>query len=93
VTNKNPFHQGELDVQKLVGEQTIASRLSKIIQNFISPRALDFICLQPVIWIGIEGQDSFLWAFPLFGSPGFINSNNKNQVEINLKDNFSIPVE
>lgn len=93
MTNSNPFHQGELDVQKSVGEQAIASRLSKLIQNLIPPRALDFIRLQSVIWIGIEGQDGFLWAFPLFGSPGFINPDNKKQVEINLEGNFSIPDE
>lgn len=91
MTNSQPFHQGELDVQKLTGEQAIASRVGKLIQDSIPTRALDFIHQQSVIWIGIEGQDSFLWAFPLFGSPGFINPDIEKLLEINLEDNFSIP--
>jgi hypothetical protein len=89
--NSHPFHQGELDVQKLTGEQAIASRVGKLIQNSIPTRAFDFIHHQSVIWIGIEGQNSFLWAFPLFGSPGFINPNIERRLEISLEDNFSIP--
>ncbi len=93
MTNNNPFHQGELEVQKLAGEQTIASRLTRLVQNSIPTRALDFVRQQSVIWIGIEGLDSFPWAFPLFGSPGFINPDKEKQIEINLKANHSIPVE
>lgn len=93
MTNSSPFHQGELDVQKLTGEQAIASKLSKLIQNSIPIRALDFIRQQSVIWIGIEGQDDFLWAFPLFGSPGFINPNNERLLVISLENNFAIPDE
>ena len=93
MTNSSPFHQGELDVQKLAGEQAIASRLSKLIQNAIPTRALDFIRQQSVIWIGIEGQDSFLWAFPLFGSPEFINPDKERLLEISLENNFPIPDE
>ncbi len=93
MTNSSPFHQGELDVQKLTGEQAIASKLSKVIQNFIPTRALDLFRQQSVIWIGIEGQDSFLWAFPLFGSPEFINPDKERLLEISLENNYSIPDE
>lgn len=34
-----------------------------------------------------------MWAFPLFGSPGFINPNNKKQIEITLEDKFPIPTQ
>jgi hypothetical protein len=91
MTNIDLFHQGGLDIQKLTGEQAIASRLSKLIQNSIPTRALDFIRQQSVIWIGIEGQNCFLWAFPLFGSPKFINPSKERLLEINLKNNFPIP--
>jgi len=93
MTNIDPFHQGELDVQKLTGEQHTASRLSKLIQNSIPARALDFIHQQSVIWIGIEGQNRSLWAFPLFGSPKFINASKERLLEISLENNFLIPDE
>jgi len=93
MTNVGPFHQGELDVQKLTGEQEIASRLSELIQDSIPTKALDFIRQQSIIWIGTEGKDGFLWAFPLFGSPGFINPSKENLLEINSEDDFCIPGE
>lgn len=91
MTNNSPFHQGELDVQKLTGEQAIASRLSKLIQGSIPARTVDFIRQHFLIWVGIEDRNGILWAFPLFGSPGFINPNKEKEIEIDLEESFSIP--
>jgi hypothetical protein len=44
-----------------------------------------------MIWIGIEDQQNLPWAFPLFGSPGFINSNNGETIEIDLAKHHSVP--
>jgi len=89
----NPFHKGELEVQRLTGEQELASGLSSLIQETVMPRALNFVRQQSVIWIGIEDQDNLLWAFPLFGSPGFINPNKGELIEIHLSKKLSIPDE
>ncbi len=91
MTEINPYHQGELEVQKLAGVQAIASRVSRLIQNSLPIKALDYIRQQPMIWIGIEDENRDLWAFPLFGPPGFIQSERGEQIEINLKSNFCIP--
>lgn len=88
-----PFHNGELEVQKLAGEEKIASKLNKLIQDSMPSRALEFIRRQSIIWVGIGDEDGFQWAFPLSGSPGFINPDNEKQIEINLLDDFSIPDE
>ena len=93
MTDRSPFHQGEIDIQKLTGEQLIADKLSPYIRDVIPDGAFDFICQQVFIWIGIEDEKGFLWAFPLFGSPGFINPNKGRLLEIHLENNFSIPVQ
>lgn len=87
----SPFHQGELEVQQLAGEQAIASRVSNLIQESVSPRALDFIRQQTMIWIGVEDHEKLLWAIPLFGLPGFINPNKGEQLDITIDAKFSIP--
>jgi len=89
--HRNPFHQGELDVQKRTGEQAIAVKLSELIRDVIPAKAFDFIRQQFVIWIGVEDLNGFLWAFPLFGLPGFISPNKEKLLEINFENNFSIP--
>lgn len=91
MTNRNPYHEGELEVQVLTGEQAIASKLSSLIQNTVPTRALGFVRQQSVIWIGISGMDGLPCSFPLFGPPGFVNPGNKKQIEINLEANHSIP--
>lgn len=91
MTGISPFHRGELEVQQLVGEQAIVSRLSNLIQKAVPSNALDFIRQQCIVWIGIDDSESLLWAFPLFGSPGFINPNEGELIEIELSENFPIP--
>ncbi len=91
MTKISPFHEGELEVQRLTGEQDVAARMSGLIQEAVSPRALDFIRQQSIVWIGIEDQDNLLWAFPLFGSPGFINPHEGEMIEIDLGKKRSIP--
>jgi len=93
MTEINHFHKGEIDVQKATGEQDIAIRVSNIIQEAIPSRAFDFIRKQVVVWIGIENENNYPCAFPLFGSPGFISPGEGTIVEIEVGKSFSIPKE
>jgi len=93
MTKISPFHEGEIEVQRLTGEQEAATQSSSLIQKIVLPRALDFIRQQSVLWVGIEDQKKFLWAFPLFGSPGFINPSGGKTLEIDLNQKPSIPEE
>ena len=93
MNDNSPFHDGEIEVQNIVGERAMASKLGSMIQNSITLRALDFIREQSIIWIGIEDQDSCLWSFPLFGSSGFIDPGNGEQLDINFDGNFYFPDE
>lgn len=91
MTGISPFHRGELEVQQLAGEQAIASRTGNLVEKSVPLRALDFIRQQCIVWVGIEDYEGLLWAFPLFGSPGFINPNEGELIEIELNENFPIP--
>lgn len=93
MTEINRFHQGELEVQKLAGEQDTAIKVSRIIQESIPLNSFDFIRKQFAVWIGIADENNYPAAFPLFGSPGFINPITGNIVELNMERTFSIPKE
>lgn len=84
------FHPGELELQKLSGGQTAASRLSGMIQSAIPPGAFGFIRQQSMIWIGIDDGQGLPWAFPLLGNPGFINPGLGQLMEIGLNEKFPI---
>ena len=69
--NTHPFHDGELEVQSLTGNQDTTTRMAGFVKSTILPGALAFISQQSVIWIGVKDKHSKHLAFPLFGSPGF----------------------
>jgi len=89
--NVELFHRGELDLQQLTGEPLDVAMASRIIQDTIPDNALHFLSQQSIIWIGIEDDEKFLWAFPLTGSPGFISSTNTKFLEIDLNEENTIP--
>lgn len=91
MTNISLFHRGEIELQRIVGEQHDAARVSQLIQNTIPSVALRFLRQQSIIWIGIEDNENMVWAFPLTGSPGFIDSNNGDLLEIALDEKTPVP--
>jgi len=86
-----PFHQGELEMQQLAGEPHKAATAARMIQDTVPAGALQFLRQQSMIWIGIEDSSNYPWAFPLFGSPGFINPNKGERIEIELSENAPLP--
>lgn len=87
----NLFHQGEIDLQCIAGEQQSAARLSQMIQPVIPAATWMFLRQQSFIWIGIENHDKMIWACVLTGSPGFMNPNDGELLEIALGENGSVP--
>jgi hypothetical protein len=69
---QNPFHEGELKVQRLTREESIADRNGTMIADRIMGRALPFLEQQSMVVFGSrDGQDR-VWASMLFGSRGFM---------------------
>lgn len=87
----SPFHRGEIDIQDRLGKRSGACEISHLIENSIASHAADFIRRQSMLWVGVEANESFMLAFPLFGSPGFINPHEGDTIEIELNEHFPIP--
>jgi hypothetical protein len=91
MTVNSLFHKGELEVQALAGEQSEAIRVSRMIQETVPTGALQFLQQQFMIWISVEDNNNLPWAFPLSGSPGFVNPNQGELIEIDLNEKEPIP--
>jgi predicted pyridoxine 5'-phosphate oxidase superfamily flavin-nucleotide-binding protein len=68
----NPFHEGELEVQRRAGAAEMAARLGNAIHPAIPPRAQEFIGEQPFAVIASRDDAGRPWASALAGAPGFL---------------------
>jgi len=93
MTRNSPFHLGELAMQELAGDVGISAMVGRCIEDSIPISAIPFLRAQSSIWLGLEDSDGFFSAFPLFGSSGFLNSNDGRSLEVSLGDNLTLPDE
>ena len=80
----NPYHEGELRIQRLAGELQQAQGSGRVIANTIIPGALQFIAQQPMAVLGSVDDDQNVWASLLFGRPGFMTVPDEKTVEFDL---------
>jgi hypothetical protein len=66
------FHEGELAVQRRLGEEAMALRNAPMISRIIVPGAISFLGRQTMVIFGSRDLAGDLWASPLFGEPGFV---------------------
>ena len=69
----NPFHEGEIAVQRRAGESPMAERNGAVIGNKIPRGALAFVRQQPLAVAGTRDINGRLWASLLLGKPGFLD--------------------
>ncbi len=81
---QNPFHEGELKVQRLVREESMAERNGSIIGDRIMGGALPFLAQQSMVVFGSRDGQGRLWASILFGSRGFMKSADGRSVHFDL---------
>jgi uncharacterized protein len=81
---ENPYHEGELLVQRRVGEAEMAQRNGQVIADTIVGGALKFIEQQPMVILGSVDAQQNVWASVLFGSPGFIKPIDSQAIEFDL---------
>lgn len=86
----NPYHQGELAVQKRANEGDIAQINGMVIDSNIPAGALHFIAQQPMTIMGSIDPDGRLWASALFGPPGYVYALDSRNLEIDTSKLFSI---
>jgi hypothetical protein len=81
---QTPFHEGELKVQRLAGEQLVAERNSGAIGSRIMGGALPFLAQQSMAVFSSRDGEGRLWASMLFGARGFMSSVDGHSVAFEL---------
>lgn len=81
---ENPYHAGELLVQKRVGVLEEGRRNSQVISDSIIQGALQFIGQQPLAILGSLDKELNVWASVLVGQPGFMAAVDEQTVEFDL---------
>lgn len=81
---QSPFHEGELRVQRLADEESMADRNGNIIADRIMGGALPFLTQQSMAVFGSRDGQGRLWASMQFGSRGFMKSADGRNVEFDL---------
>ena len=79
------FHEGERTVQALAGEAAMAERNAPMIAARILSGALPFLRQQPMALLAYADRQRQLWVSTLFGTPGFLQSNDGLVVDIDLE--------
>lgn len=79
---ENPFHEGELLVQRRANETGTARRNGSVIADTIPNGALRFIGEQPLAAVGSLDGDGNVWASVLVGKPGFMSAPDERAVEL-----------
>ncbi|GAC1651248.1 MAG: pyridoxamine 5'-phosphate oxidase family protein [Acidobacteriaceae bacterium] len=76
----NPFHEGELEVQRLAGESQYATMNGAAVAGTIMLGALAFLEQQVIAAFTSEAEGGRLWTRILFGKPGFLRSPNARRL-------------
>lgn len=76
------YHEGELAVQAIAGETSMAERNGSVISGRIMGGALPFLEKQPMAALAYQDRDCRVWVSILFGRPGFIRSADGSAVDI-----------
>ncbi len=68
---ERPYHDGELEVQRRLGEVAEGERNGRVVADTILKGALKFIGQQQMAVLSSESADGTIWASVLFGEQGF----------------------
>ncbi|MFB9326668.1 pyridoxamine 5'-phosphate oxidase family protein [Paenibacillus aurantiacus] len=68
----NPYHDGELAVQRMAGAEVVAQQNGRSIRDSIVPGAAAFLSRQTMLIAAVAGIDGRVWVSCLTGRPGFI---------------------
>lgn len=72
MSNLNPFHEGELQAQKLTGEVEFAESNGVMISHKMMAGAVSFIRAQKMAVVSSRDKNGRRWASMLFGKAGFL---------------------
>ena len=78
------FHDGQLAVQKITGEEEIEKSRIPMISNALHPRSIPFIEHQVLAFPGSEDSNGDIWLSLLVGKRGFINIPSLQEIKFDL---------
>jgi predicted pyridoxine 5'-phosphate oxidase superfamily flavin-nucleotide-binding protein len=84
MTNADPFHDGERQVQALAGQALQAEAVGRMVANRITPAAREFLAAQSMLLVGSWDGARSTWPSLLFGTPGFVSSQDGETVCIRV---------
>ena len=76
------WHAGERALQQRAGVTEIADRLLGTQEPVMPAAAREFLDEQPWIVLGAADEQDRLWALPLYGAPGFVETPDEQTVRI-----------
>ena len=71
-------------MQQLAGEEKMAQRVQRVVQNSIMLGAMDFMTDQPFVVVSSMDKEERLWPSILFGAKGFIDVHGTKSFGLNL---------
>jgi predicted pyridoxine 5'-phosphate oxidase superfamily flavin-nucleotide-binding protein len=80
----NPFHEGEMEVQKRAGEEATAEANGPMIIDQIYPGAQNFIRQQQMAILSTRDAEGHRWASVVFGPKGFLEPNGGDSLHIGV---------
>lgn len=80
----NLFHDGQLAVQKIAGEEDIAKSRIPMILDSLHPRSIPFIEHQVLSFPGSEDANGNIWLSLLVGERGFIHAPSVQEIIFDL---------
>jgi ferredoxin-NADP reductase/predicted pyridoxine 5'-phosphate oxidase superfamily flavin-nucleotide-binding protein len=86
VTTDSPFHQGEQQVQTLLGVRDKMERFGrKVVRDHMPDQHQAFYRQLPFIFVGHADDDGWPWASILLNEPGFIGSTHPRRLTIDSR--------
>ena len=77
-----PYHQGELAVQRAMGQSENAMRVGRIISRDIPPQAATFLAAQPMLVVAAADDARRMWTSLIVGSPGFAHAEDTRTIVV-----------
>ncbi|WP_174188355.1 pyridoxamine 5'-phosphate oxidase family protein [Nocardia barduliensis] len=87
-----PFHHGEVAVQRRMGQAHIAERVGRMIRPDIPPVAAGFLAEQRMVVLAAADPAGRLWAGELVGQPGFVRAVDDRTITVGTRPAAADPL-
>ncbi|NQE71326.1 hypothetical protein NG2371_05799 [Nocardia gamkensis] len=87
-----PFHRGEVAVQRRMGQADIAERVGRMIRPDIPAVAAGFLAEQRMVVLAAADTAGRLWASELVGQPGFVRAVDDRTIAVGVRPAATDPL-